>query len=288
MAASRRARRRSRRQCRSGPRAVPRHRVHRAGRAEAEDRGAGPEPEAEGGGRVVARARGHQRPPGERQFTRSVDRTGHLSGAHDPGEERRIEPHASEDVVVVRLRGRGPPARARGVAPVRRAVAGQPLSEVVVRQPHGGRGAYRVRLVLGQPCPLGDGERGPGHTAHPLGPRLGAAHLVDEAAGLGRRAHIVPEQRGTYRPAGGVERDEAVLLTADRHCRGPVRRVTALAQRLAQCGPPLLGVALAALPRADRVGCLAARHDRARGGVDDQGLRGLRGAVHPDDEWSIG
>ncbi|GAA3292118.1 hypothetical protein GCM10020295_10580 [Streptomyces cinereospinus] len=217
-----------------------------------------------------------------------ADGARHLAGPDHARQQRRIETHAREDLLVVGLAARRPPAGARGVAPVGRALPGEAFGEVVVGQPHGPRGADRRRLVLGEPGPLGDREGRGGHAARAVRPDLRAAQFLDQPARLGRRAHVVPQQGGPDRLAPVVQGDETVLLAADGDRGGLVGGFTALAQCLAQRVPPLPRITLPAGAGGDRVRRLPARHDLPGGRVDDQRLGGLGGRVHADDERTLG
>jgi len=217
-----------------------------------------------------------------------TDGAGDLAGPDHAGEQRGVEPHVREDLAVVRLRRRRPPAGAGGVTAVGGALAGETLGEVVVGQADGLGGTQGLRLVLGEPGPLRDREGGARHASGPLRPGLRAAQLVDEPSGLRRRAHVVPEHGRADRLAPRVQGDEAVLLTADRHRGGLPRGVPALAQGLGERVPPLAGVALAAGPGRHGVRRLAAGDDPAGGRVDHQRLGGLGGRVHTDDERTLG
>ncbi len=267
---------------------MPRDGVHRARGTEAHHRHARAQSEAQRRGGVVAGPGRDQSALGERQIVAVAHRAGHLPGPDHTGQQGRVQPHVRQDLLVVRLRPGRPPARPRDVASVGRALPGELLGEVVVGEAHGLRGTDRLRLVLGQPGPLGDREGGGGDASGALGPELRAAQFLGQPACLRRRAHVVPQQGGPHRLAPVVQGDQAVLLPADRHRGGLVRRVTALAQGLAQRVPPLARIALAARPRGDGVRRLAARHDPAGGRVDDQRLGGLGGRVHADDERTLG
>ncbi|GDY67470.1 hypothetical protein SAV14893_068630 [Streptomyces avermitilis] len=211
-----------------------------------------------------------------------------LTRAHHAGQQRRIEAHMREDLLVVRLRRGRPPARTGDITAVGRALSREAFGEVVVRQAYRGGRADRLGLVLRQPGPLRDRERGARHAARALGPGLRAAQFLDQPAGLRRRAHVVPQQCRAHRVAVRVEGDEAVLLAADRDRRRLVCRVAALVQGLAQGVPPLPRITLAARPGGDGVGRLAARHHPSGRCVDHQGLGGLGGCVHTDDERTLG
>ena len=74
-----------------------------------------------------------------------------------------------------------------------------------------------IGLTAREPPNLRDREGCHGHTAHRLRPRGGAAQLIDESLGIGRRAGVVPQQRGSDHLTSLVEHHHPVLLARDRH-----------------------------------------------------------------------
>jgi hypothetical protein len=134
-----------------------------------------------------------------------------------------------------------------------------------LRGPGGG-----LRLVLGEPAQLGDGEGGGGDAAGLPCPLPRAAQFGDELPGLRRGPDVVPEQGGPDHLAGLVYDDHAVLL------RGHPDRVRAVEQpgpRLDQGLPPQFRVALGAV----RMRGAGLPDDGAIVGLAEQHLGGLSG-----------
>ena len=170
-------------------------------------------------------------------------------------------------------------AGARGVGAVGDqvpAAAQQPAGQPVVRQGDLGGAREVVRLVLGHPRQLADGDRGQRHDAGLPRPPVGAL-VGHQAGGLGSAAHVVPEQRRPHRLAVRVEGDQAVLLAGDRDGGAVLEGV---ARRLVQRRAPRPRVHLGAV----RMGRRPARERLAGGGVDRHHLAGLGGGVDADDD----
>lgn len=110
----------------------------------------------------------------------------------------------------------------------------------------------QIRLVIGHPAQLRDGERGERHTADGVGPCLRSAEFGDQVFGRGRGADIVPQQRIPYRQPIGIQRDETVLLTGDGN---GVDVIDEAVSGRAQCLPPGFGSHF----RARRVRCVRLR-----------------------------
>ena len=220
-----------------------------ARRAEHDRHGPGlDDPDAERGGRLVARARDlgrlvHGRKPLERHVERRAD---------------LVRPAAAGDVEE---------QRAGRVGDVDRVLAGEAETHVVLRQQHVPDARVRLGLVTAQPEELRRREAGeravPGQLDQPLEPD---ARL--DLGALGCRPLVVPEDRRPQDAVVRVEHDEAVHLPgeADR----PFRE--ALQARLG-CAPPVLGVLLgpAGLRRRERV-LLGRRREHAAVGRDATAL----------------
>lgn len=186
-----------------------------------------------------------------------------------------------------RRRRRWSTSRFGGVPGVGGGDAAEPLGEEVVRQADRCRRRGGGGLVLAQPLPLGGCHGGDGHRAGPRQPGVGAAERVGEVGGLRRGAGVVPEQCGAQGAAGGVEDDQAVLLSGDRDPGdgggGHPGFLQSPGDGFSEGGPPLLGVALARpAGSGDGVPGAADREQGAGGGIDHGCLGGLRGAVHTD------
>jgi hypothetical protein len=89
-----------------------------------------------------------------------------------------------------------------------------------MRQAHRCGAFGGLRLVLGEPAELGDGDGADRHDSHGLRPRppacLGVAvtELADEVRRAAPGPGVVPQQRGAYHLAVVVQADHAVLLGA--------------------------------------------------------------------------
>ncbi len=259
--------------------------VHRARGAETEHRLSRQQPQAECRRHVVPGTGGHQGAGRQETVPGLPDRARRLPPNRvRVAAARGVQAGEFQDLRVVGAGRRGPPAGARGIAPVGARLPGQPLGQEVVRQPHGSRRPCGLRFVLPQPGPLGDGEGRRRDAADPFGPGLGAAEVGDQAVALGRRAYVVPQQCGPHRISRAVQRHQAVLLACDGHGGGLAGGPPALPHRGAQRLPPLLGVRLAPVARGDGVRCLSSGDHLAGRGVHHECLGGLGRAVDPDDE----
>jgi hypothetical protein len=110
-----------------------------------------------------------------------------------------------------------------------------------VRQHDRGDPRGVLRLALGEPAELGDGERHRRHGPGPGRPLRRPAELGDERRGLGCRLHVVPQHRGPDDRPGLVDRDHAVLLGGDPDRFRPRKQV---APRRRERLPPAVRVAL--------------------------------------------
>ena len=117
-------------------------------------------------------------------------------GPEHVGQQLGIEVDQLQHVGGVALVLRGPPGGAGGVAPVGDAPAAEALGQEVVGEADRPGGRRGLRVVPAQPGPAGGGEGGHGHQADPLRPGLRTAQGLGQLAGLGRRAGVVPEDRG--------------------------------------------------------------------------------------------
>ena len=89
------------------------------------------------------------------------------------------------------------------------------------------------RFVLGHPAQLGHRERRRRHRSDRVGTGLRTAEMLDHLADLRRGPQVVPQQRRPDDGSGVVQRDHAVLLTADGDRRRPLQQSgTRLLQRL--------------------------------------------------------
>ncbi len=190
--------------------------------------------------------------PGARPERPAAGRARRLGRAEDLWQCGVLAERHLEQVAAVSPGGRGPVARAAGVAAVGAqacevARAGQPPGEPVVGQAHCRRPLGRGGLVLGEPAELRHGERGDRHRADGVRPPLGAARqfgdeVVRRAGGPG----VVPQQGRPYHLARLVQAHHAVLLGGDGDRRGVVQPA-GVVDRGAQRRPPRVRMDLGAV-----------------------------------------
>ena len=227
--------------------------------------GASPRPGRRAGVVPRARAYGDAGPQPQEPGRRLRHHAGRFGRAQHAGQHPRVEPLAGvvEHLGGVPLGRRGPPGRARSIAAVGHAGAGEPLGEEVVREPDGPGGRRRLRLHPPQPGPLGGGERGHRHQADPARPTrrprrsrrpsaaASSADSVSFQSFAGRSGRPAPSS--TTRPCCWPATEMAAISAARPVWRRASRRACHQTSGSVSRAPPVPVTVCGARPRATTV-----------------------------------